>query len=49
MPKKIASNYFYGKFWIDLISTIPVEKVVQPFIAREVMIKYGNETFKVVS
>jgi hypothetical protein len=26
--KKIAKNYFYGRFWIDLISTIPVEKVV---------------------
>ena len=32
LPKKIANNYFYGRFWIDLISTIPMEKVVSFFV-----------------
>jgi hypothetical protein len=30
--KKIANHYFYGRFWIDLISTIPVEKYVKVFL-----------------
>ena len=27
-PKKIASNYISGRFWIDIFSTIPFEKFI---------------------
>ena len=45
--KKIAKNYFYGRFWIDLISTIPVEKVVQAF--DDMSHKGDNAHLKMIS
>lgn len=34
-PKQIAKNYVAGRFWIDLISTIPFEELVIIFIKME--------------
>jgi hypothetical protein len=34
-PKQIAKNYIAGRFWIDLISTIPFESVVGLFFEMD--------------
>lgn len=31
-PKQIANNYVKGRFWIDLISTIPFDDLIKIFL-----------------
>ena len=40
LPIQIAKHYFFGKFWLDLFSTIPVEKFVEFFITSSYITKH---------
>jgi hypothetical protein len=45
--KDIASNYIYGQFWIDLISSIPLDDFI--FIFNPNIDKKNAETFVLFS
>lgn len=33
-PKEIAKNYLKGRFWVDLLATVPIDQIVGVFIHK---------------
>ena len=48
--KKIARNYIYGQFWIDLISSVPLDDFIFMFnpFAGEIMNKFLTNNIDII-
>ena len=39
-PKEIAKNYLKGRFWVDLLATVPLDQIVGVFVSNDLSSKF---------